>query len=75
MMKGRLACLRAAEGGATAIEYALIGGAVALGLLTAYWTAGDSLRSGFADAARAIDLQTDGQWARGIIVRTRPERD
>lgn len=63
------------ERGATAIEYGVIAGAVALVVLTAFWTVGDSLRTGLSDIAAAIDLDKDGQSARGILFRTSPERD
>ena len=74
-MKRQLASLGASEGGATAIEYGLTAGLVALGLLTAYWTVGDSLRGGFAEIAGALRLEQPREDGRGIVVRTSPQRD
>lgn len=67
--------LWAAEGGATAIEYGLITGAVALVLLTAYWTLGDSLRAGFTEITEAISVEKGEPGRGGILFGTRPERD
>jgi len=74
-MKRHLRRLGAADGGATAIEYGLIAGAVALALLTAYWTLGESLRAGFAEITEAISLEKDEPGGRGILFGTRPEPD
>lgn len=75
MMKRLLVRAGAAEGGATAIEYALIAGMAALALLTASWAIGDSMQARFGEIAGAIGLEQQGEGARGVLSGRHSERD
>jgi pilus assembly protein Flp/PilA len=75
MMKRLLVRTGAAEGGATAIAYGLIAGMVALALLTAYWTMGDSMQARFGEIAGAIGLEKQGEGARGVLFGRHSERE
>jgi Flp pilus assembly pilin Flp len=74
-MKASLSRYGRDEAGTTAIEYCVIAGAVALAVLTAYWTFGDSLQTRLYQVAAAIGLEQPEAGGRGIVLRTSPERD
>jgi pilus assembly protein Flp/PilA len=62
------------ESGATAIEYGLVVGAVALALLTAYWNVGESIEATFSEVAAAMGVEKQDD-PRGIIFKTNSKRD